>query len=558
MPTLCYDISRLLSKKDTPFPTGIDRVDIAYAAWIVENEEFVIFVKQDNGEFIIVPQYEAIKLINILSTQWNSSIIITNKRKKNNYHNHKTLYNYLHNTSDICVYINVSHKFTYVEELINCSTMPNFYSVFYIHDIIPITHPQYVREGDSERMDRNLNTILTFSSLILVNSKYTKDTIYKYCSRNNIYTPDIRILTIGCEDIFKKSIDYTLFNKKFFLYVSTIEPRKNHRLLLSVWRKLYKYYGIDTPKLILIGKYGWNVENLAYELRSDPIAKHCIRQYDYIDDKLMFLLLNSCEATLNPSHVEGYGMPAIESLAMQKLTLCSDIAAYKESTKGAAIYLDPDDVSAWYAAICRIIDGKKETEFKNNFKVPTWKTHFTRFNDYLNSLIKKPTPKVYNIKLDYQKIQSYIYHNKSICHDNIIENVDFTMGDGDYHGENWWGIEKSGRWFGPENIGSLYVPGIFFGCYSFHIIITQQIIPEIIKLVEIYFDNSKVNITISNHNDKYTIDGILNFINHTCGCKLILYISELYNPSQLKINNDMRNISFMVSNVTINRYNEDK
>ena len=62
-----------------------------------------------------------------------------------------------------------------------------------------------------------------------------------------------------------------LANAAFFIVRGTIEPRKNHLLLLRVWRRLIERFGQDAPKLVVIGKRGWNNKEVVSTLENQAL-----------------------------------------------------------------------------------------------------------------------------------------------------------------------------------------------------------------------------------------------------------------------------------------------
>ncbi|MDI9712574.1 hypothetical protein QM261_18810, partial [Acinetobacter baumannii] len=48
----------------------------------------------------------------------------------------------------------------------------------------------------------------------------------------------------------------------YFVMLGTIEPRKNHWFMLHIWRRLVEQMGETAPKLVVIGRRGWECENV--------------------------------------------------------------------------------------------------------------------------------------------------------------------------------------------------------------------------------------------------------------------------------------------------------
>ena len=309
------------------------------------------------------------------------------------------LKNLLISTSNI-IYFNVSHHgidnkngFT---DLITFGVKKLY---FYIHDLIPIRFPEYVRENDDIKHENRLNTVLSFKeSIILTNSEYSKKDILDFIKEKNInYENDIHVLHIGVEEHFidKKNISQIEnkfdFFKPYFLYVSTIEPRKNHLLLLNLWRKMIELSKNkdEIPKLILVGKRGWENQCIVAMLdRCKKINKYVIELNNLTDEELIVLYKNS-QALLFPSYIEGWGMPIVESLTLNVPVICNNISVFKEAGQSIPEYVDVFDANKWLQIIKDYSNDslirKKQIERIKKFKTPTWEEHFKKLEKVLKS-----------------------------------------------------------------------------------------------------------------------------------------------------------------------------
>jgi glycosyltransferase involved in cell wall biosynthesis len=103
--------------------------------------------------------------------------------------------------------------------------------------------------------------------------------------------------------------DTELRNSPYFLVVSTIEPRKNHALLIEIWRRLIERGG-SPPKLVLVGRRGWESEQTFRELDFAPDLQQHLVQVPCLPSAHLRLLIRGAVAVLMPSFAEGYGIPS--------------------------------------------------------------------------------------------------------------------------------------------------------------------------------------------------------------------------------------------------------
>jgi len=134
--------------------------------------------------------------------------------------------------------------------------------------------------------------------------------------------------------------------------VGTIEPRKNHLLLLNLWRHMAETLPPDSiPRLIIVGRRGWENEQVVDMLERCVALRGHVEEWNGCSDRQMNALLRGARALLLPSFAEGYGMPVAEALAAGIPVLCSELPALREAGGEAPDYLDPLDGPGWLTHI---------------------------------------------------------------------------------------------------------------------------------------------------------------------------------------------------------------
>jgi FkbM family methyltransferase len=147
-----------------------------------------------------------------------------------------------------------------------------------------------------------------------------------------------------------------LEGRRFVLYVSTIETRKNHQILLHAWDRLLRELPPDqVPQLVFVGSWGWGTEatRLMVE-RNWRIAGHVQVLGGVPDEALLWLYRNAMLAAF-PALAEGFGLGAAEAVALGTPCLVSDCPALIEATQGLMPALDPLDLPGWVAELRRLI-----------------------------------------------------------------------------------------------------------------------------------------------------------------------------------------------------------
>ena len=140
------------------------------------------------------------------------------------------------------------------------------------------------------------------------------------------------------------------------LYVSTIEIRKNHQLLVNVWRRLVKQYGADfVPTLIFVGKVGWLIDDLLADLEASNYLDGKIMLVSDLSDAELRECYRTCLFTVFPSLCEGWGLPIAESLAQGRFCVASNRTSIPEVGGDLIDYFDPTNEDDAFAKIERLL-----------------------------------------------------------------------------------------------------------------------------------------------------------------------------------------------------------
>jgi alpha-1,3-rhamnosyl/mannosyltransferase len=139
-----------------------------------------------------------------------------------------------------------------------------------------------------------------------------------------------------CESTLAKQ---ELHFKQFFLFVSTLEPRKNLQRLLNAYSH-YRHQNIDGLPLVLIGSSGWQLESFS-ELLNALVAKGWVKNLGYVDDQTLAELYASARALLFPSIYEGFGLPVLEAMQSGTAVLTSRDSAMTEIAGGNSLLVNP-------------------------------------------------------------------------------------------------------------------------------------------------------------------------------------------------------------------------
>lgn len=256
------------------------------------------------------------------------------------------------------IYLNATHyPLESARHVAWLDARPDVKPVFFIHDLLPVAAPETFWRNEPQRHARRLDLLARRGAGALVTSGAVAAELATHMRA--LGRPDLPIFQAHppVAPVFRASCppDPRLADIPYFVVCGTIEPRKNHLLLVEVWRRLVARRGAAAPKLVVIGKRGWKSEAIAAAL-GDPALGGAMVEVGGLSNGGWRALLAGASALLAPSFAEGFGLPLAEALAAGTPALCSDIPAFREIGGEAADYLDPRRPEDWAARITAFLD----------------------------------------------------------------------------------------------------------------------------------------------------------------------------------------------------------
>lgn len=364
---IILDLSRTLSRATHPVPTGIDRVEMAYGRWLIEHEAAALSFAACHpiGRVGTLPYEPAASMLNDVQARWAGDAGAPDTAtiaRATRWLRHGLLLradvptgSRLRPRRKQAAYLLMSHhhldRFAVVDA---AARRRNAALIVLVHDLIPLEFREYARPNEPARHARRMETVARLADGIVVNSEATGHALRPWLERAG---RDVPVLTapLGA-DLPRQAgggrpLDLHPDPHPYFVLIGTIEPRKNHLLVLHLWRRLVAELGPATPHLVLIGRRGWENEQIVDLIeRCDALQPVLAEHGDLSDAQTQAWVRGAC-AVLLPSFAEGYGLPVAEALAQGVPVLCSDLPALREVGGEVPDYLDPLDGLGWRQAI---------------------------------------------------------------------------------------------------------------------------------------------------------------------------------------------------------------
>ena len=267
--------------------------------------------------------------------------------------------------------------------------------VAHIYDIISITHPQYCLERGVYNFMDFIGAHLQYVDDIIVNAQATVDELQKLTQRLGISLPPCHVIPLGAdfakqeiitEDQVPKNVVEAVQDRPYILMVGTIEPRKNHKLLLEAYDKGLKEMGYN---IIMAGYMGWNMEEFEQKLESHPDYGKRIFHFTGLDDKAIAFLYQHAKFLAFCSYTEGFGLPIIEAIQRGTPVLAADVPVLREVGGDYCVWFEQDDAGELCEAVCALANSSGWYEkLKNNnkcFHAVTWEKCHSMMDKVLKS-----------------------------------------------------------------------------------------------------------------------------------------------------------------------------
>ena len=264
-------------------------------------------------------------------------------------------------------YFNVGHSNLSRRLLSAVDSLAQRQIVVMVHDTIPLDYPQYQRPESVERFLGMLGRVSKFADMVICVSNAESARVRFHLEEMG-RCPELIACPLGVELPPAGNLPNALKDERFFMTLGTIEPRKNHGLLLDVWEKL----GPDAPILAICGSRGWM--NEAVLSRLDGGVPRVI-ELPGLSDQELRAMMERTQGFLFPSFAEGFGLPPVEAAMAGAPVICADLPSCREILGSKAVYLDPTDSYQWEKEVKTLI-GAKTHGGEQPFVGPTWDAHF--------------------------------------------------------------------------------------------------------------------------------------------------------------------------------------
>lgn len=231
-----------------------------------------------------------------------------------------------------------------------------------IYDMAYIAIPETVRKKTRRWLELTVKKSCKRADRIITISDFSKSEIIKYLQ---VPEDKIVVMPMGVDsNLFhnkysnqqvQKIKDKYNINGQYFLYLGTLEPRKNIERIIEAYSNLVKRNCImEIPKLVLAGKKGWMYDTIFKKVKQLNLEDNVIFT-GYVLEKEAPILMCGAKSFIFTSLYEGFGMPVIEAMSCGTPVITSNTTSLNEISGNAAIKVNPFNTNEITNALEKIL-----------------------------------------------------------------------------------------------------------------------------------------------------------------------------------------------------------
>lgn len=261
-----------------------------------------------------------------------------------------------------------------------------------VYDLIPWSHPQFCDPRLVAQFLPWMKLMCETCDFFVSISETTQQELQKFIlseAVNRCQPAECYVFTPGADFCQRESpavrvresvrAFFSVPQQPTFLAVGTIEPRKNHTMLLDAFELLWSQ-GCDV-RLCIAGRINPLCHDVAQRIQQSPeFGRRLVSFHDIGDEELDFCYAQA-HAVLTASLAEGFGLPIIEALQHGCRVLASGIPAHREVGKGACQYFDLNDLHSLAKGVQQLAQTSKPSPEESHVSLYTvdWQTSSRQF-----------------------------------------------------------------------------------------------------------------------------------------------------------------------------------
>jgi len=219
-----------------------------------------------------------------------------------------------------------------------------------VHDLLPLEHPEWFREGLKQRFSQHLYQLAERSEQVFVPTQAVRSRLLARLAQHGLqktvnvlaHGGDFCTLMPSAEQIesYKDLLPApATADDPLYLVIGTLEPRKNHNLVLDAFDALWAQG--KQPRLLFVGSVGWQVDRLLERLQNHPLLNQYLFHVANLSDPALLWLIRNSTALIYVPRDEGFGLPVLEASMQACPVIAADIPVLREAGRHWPCYIEP-------------------------------------------------------------------------------------------------------------------------------------------------------------------------------------------------------------------------
>jgi len=263
-----------------------------------------------------------------------------------------------------------------------------FRLAFIVFDVLPLTHPSAFPAGSAEAYLRYASVVACCRNLAFISEATGAAFRQRFGGNAQV------VLPLGSDALRReRAADKRLPGQPTFVVLGTIEPRKNHLLVLEAFGQVWREF--PQTQLVFAGRMGWLSDQDKARIERARAEHPQLTWHEHVDDRLIHGLLERATATIFVSEGEGFGLPPVESLWAGTPCIAGPGIPSLQALGGQGIHTLPALSSEALAeAAKRFLDAayaSAKTQEALNVRLPTWSEFGQHARQWLVSLPPGPS-----------------------------------------------------------------------------------------------------------------------------------------------------------------------
>ncbi len=262
-----------------------------------------------------------------------------------------------------------------------------------VHDMVSFIHPETLPKIYCIYSRFSIKYSMKYADVILTDSESVKSEIEKFFPKysSKVYTAYPGLYNEYCDNKISSNYENKELKQKlsdntnFFLFIGTIEKRKNVGTIIDGFIKIKQLNQSGNLKLVLAGRAGYGYDDFVKKAETAGIINDVIFS-GYTSLKDCKRLYRNALAYIFPTVYEGFGSTQLECMANETPIILSDIPTNREVSDGYGLFFDLNDLETLVAQMNRIVRG--EYSKKNMSKIAQDKLDKYSWDKLINDYIK--------------------------------------------------------------------------------------------------------------------------------------------------------------------------